>query len=441
MLRSRICRGHNRRFRFKIFGGQGFRRRKTFNSYYGCAGNNFFTKPYKKFNWLKIILFLAFFIVIKVGVFDSITVYASTESESEKSIYEAIEKVLATLDLTAFEKTFSDLELFNGQTLFYKITQIIKGNANSTFSEFLDNLKNAFKSEIFAFLPSISSILVIILFLAIIDALKPEGNTNKSLNSVCTFIGNLIIIGIVASVFLTMYTQSVKTVSTLTREIEVVFPLILTLMTASGGTASVSVFKPSVAILCNGISLLFDKVLLPIIILIFAFNAINSFSNTIKTDKMNDFLKSSFKWIIGITGVFFCFFVSAQGISASVYDSVSIKALKYAVGNSIPLINNLLASGFDVIVASCVLVKNALGTLTLIAIIYAVAIPILKLVIFSLFLRFFAGISQSIANDSTIKFLSGAADCVSYLATTVSVVAMVYMITLLIVMCSLGVSF
>ncbi len=345
------------------------------------------------------------------------------------------------MELGSLEELFSELKLLNGQTLFYKITEIVNGNAGSTFSEFLENLKEAFRSEILAFIPPLTSILVIILFLSIIDALRPDGVTNKGLTATCTFIGNLIIIGIVVSVFLNVYLQSVKTVENLTKEIEVVFPIIMTLMTASGGNASVSVFRPSVALLCNGISVLFDKILLPIIILILAFSAINSFSSNIKTDKMNDFLKSSFKWVVGITGVFFCFFVSAQGISASVYDNVSIKALKYAVGNSIPLINSLLSSGFDVIVASCVLIKNALGTLSLLAIIYIVAIPILKLVIFSLFLRLLAGVSQSIASDSTIKFLSGAADCASYLATTVSVVAMVYMITLLIVMCSLGVAF
>lgn len=439
MLYCRIRRRRNRRFRAEILSGQGYPFRETYRNSFSSACNNIFNKGYKKFNYLKILLVILIFVLFKFCILgNSITVTAK-EDEVQKTIYESIQKVLESLELDDIEGLTNDLGLLNGKSLMTLIGDLISGNISDTFADLSKNLKSGISNIVFEFTPYMASILSIILFIAIIDALKPD-SFDKSVCSVCVFICNLLIIGIVCGVFFKNYSKIKGVVETLTKQIEVVFPVVMTLMTASGGSASISVFKPSVALLCNVISVVFGKFLMPITVFLLAFCAINCFSNVIKTDKAVEFLKSVFKWVIGISSVFFCFFVTTQGIAASVYDNVSLKALKYAVGNSIPLINSLLSSGFDVIVASCVLVKNALGTLSLIAIIYTVAVPIFKLVILSLLLRLLAAVSQSIANDSTIKFISGAADCTTYLATAVSIVSICYMVTVLITMCSLGVS-
>ncbi len=379
------------------------------------------------------------FALLKIFACNNSVAVSAKEDETQKTIFESIQKVLETLELDDIEGLANDLGLLDGKSLTTLISDLISGNISNSFDELTKNLKSGISGAIFEFTPYIASILAIILFIAIIEALKSD-SFDKSVCSVCVFICNLLIIGIVCGIFLKSYSKIKGVVESLTKQIEIVFPVVMTLMTASGGSASISVFKPSVALLCNVISVVFGKFLMPITVFLLAFCAINSFSTVIKTDKAVEFLKSVFKWIVGVSSVFFCFFVTTQGIAASVYDNVSIKALKYAVGNSIPLINSLLSSGFDVIVASCVLVKNALGTLSLIAIICTVAVPIFKLVILSLLLRLLAAVLQSMANDSTIKFISGAADCLTYLATAVSIVSICYMVTVLIMMCSLGVS-
>lgn len=379
------------------------------------------------------------FALLKIFICNNSIGVTAKDDEAQKTIFESIQKVLETLELDDIEGLTNDLGLLDGKSLTTLISDLISGNVSNTFDDLTKNLKSGISGAIFEFTPYIASILSIILFIAIIEALKPD-SFDKSICSICVFICNLLIIGTVCGVFFKSYSKIKGVVESLTKQIEVVFPVIMTLMTASGGSASISVFKPSVALLCNVISVVFGKFLMSIIVFLLAFSAINSFSTVIKTDKAVEFLKSVFKWVVGVSSVFFCFFVTTQGIAASVYDNVSIKALKYAVGNSIPLINSLLSSGFDVIVASCVLVKNALGTLSLLAIICTVAVPIFKLVILSLLLRLLAAVSQSIANDSTIKFISGAADCATYLATAVSIVSICYMVTVLIMMCSLRVS-
>ncbi len=371
---------------------------------------------------------------------DVLNVYASEETNAQDTIQDSLTKIIDSLDLSGLEGIISKFDFFGERSLSNIIIDIVKGQTGNDYEQIISEIKNTFIAEITEIIALGSFILLIVVLISVINAVG-SAKENSSLFRTCETIANILIITSIVVSFFRLFSETKDTIDSLTKEVQVVFPIMLTLMTAAGGDVSVAVFKPAVALLCNGITTVFEAILLPIVIFIFLFSAVNCFTNSLKTDKMNDFLKSAFKWVVGLSSVFFCFLITVQGISASIYDNVSIKALKYAVGNSIPLINNVLSSGFDVVIASCVLVKNALGILAMLVIIVSVAVPILKLVFFSLILKFVAAISQSIAGEQTVKLLSGASDCVSYLSVTLSVVSIMYIITLMLIMCSLGAAY
>lgn len=437
MLHSGICRRNNRRFRIKIFGGQGIFNRKTDSRNNFGTRNKFGFRNNSKFNKIKISVILIILLVFKLCICDYITVYAKTDDTS--NVTDSVKKVIDTLDLSDLEKFLSDIDLLKNESVVSKLLSLITGDAEEDYSDILSYITSNIYSEISSIIPSVAIVLTLVIFLAVIEAVKSD-KTKESVANVCTIIGNVAVAGVIIVIFMREFYESKQVVEKMSEQIQIVFPIILTMMTASGATAGVSIFKPSVSFLCNAVSVVYVKLLFPIILFILCFSALNSFSSIIKTDKMSDFLKSAFKWIVGLSSVFFCFFVTAQGIASSTYDTVSLRALKYAVGNSVPLINGLLSSGFDVVVASCLLIKNALGTLSMIAIIYVVAMPLIKLVILSLALRLLSGVTQSVASDSTIKLISATADATTYLATALAVTAIVYIITILITMCSMGAS-
>lgn len=438
MLFDRIFGANNRRFRAKVVGGQGILGGKNHRFINRYADNYRLNRFDKKFSRIKILLIIAIIAIVKFFVLDPINCCAET-TQQDGGIEESVEKILESLDLDLLDDLFEKYAR-SDEPLFNLILRLIGGNASSSFEELFQYIKKSVLDEAFGYAPLFCSVLAIVILLSIVDGLK-GGRFKDSTVTVCNFIGNLTIIGVIGGYFFQGYTSTKSTMQTLTKEIETVFPIILTLMTASGANAGVSVFKPTIGFLLSGVNLIFTKILLPISVLIFVFSGINSFSTTIKTDKAVDLFKSVFKWIVGLSSVVFCFVISTQGVASSVYDNLSLKALKYAVGSSLPLINSLLSGGFDTVVASCVLVKNALGTLTLILLLYTVAMPVLKLVTLSLTFRLLAALAQSITSDGTVKFLSGAADCASYLATSLTVVAISYLITVLIAMCALGVTF
>ena len=362
------------------------------------------------------------------------------DGKTGDGINDAIDNVLNGLDYNDLENLFDQHNLLEGKSFIYTLKEIIYCKDGLSVEALKEKIITGLKNEISDLAPTFACILSIILFLALINSLKAQ-TLNQNLITICLFIGNAVIIGIVLTKFIEYLNDSKQTIYSMSRYIELSFPLLITLMSAFGAQASAGVFKPLSSLLCNGVTVISNTVLIPIILLLLLFNAINSFTDNVKLNKMCDLLKSVFKWIIGVLGVIFCFFITAKGITASIYDTVSIKALKYTVGNILPLVNSMVNGGVDVVIASCVLIKNGLGVLTMIGIVFLAIIPIIKTLCFSFVLKLLCGVTESIADAKTVKFISGASDSVSYLCSVQVVVTIVYLVTIMLATCTLGVGF
>ncbi|MBO4573306.1 MAG: stage III sporulation protein AE [Clostridia bacterium] len=334
---------------------------------------------------------------------------------------------------------YSKIEFFGQFDAAEKIRQYLTGVTEFNVSDFFTAIADVFFGEISALLPSVGAILAIAILSAIVEALSFSSDKSGA-RKVTLFALNSAVISVSAILFYTAFSASEQAVKSMTAQIQVAFPIILTLMTAYGASVGAALFRPSVAYLCALESSLASGVLLPISALLFLFCAVDSVSDSVKLNKTCDFLKSSFKWLTGAISVAFGVFVSAQGIASSTFDGFSIKALKYVVGSGVPIVGGMVNGGFDVVFASCILVKNSLGIVAMTALIATVLSPIVKIAVLSLSFRFLAAVTEPVASEKTVRFLSGAADAMNYLSATVVCVALSYIITIFTVICSIGVN-
>lgn len=124
---------------------------------------------------------------------------------------------------------------------------------------------------------------------------------------------------------------------------------------------SVSVYQPAVAFLTNGIVRIILDAVLPLSTLMMVFSVVSNLSVSTKLTRFVEFFGSLNKWLIGISFTVFTFFLSVQGITAGGIDGISLRATKYAISNSIPIVGGYLKDGVDLVIASSVLIKNAVG--------------------------------------------------------------------------------
>ena len=91
--------------------------------------------------------------------------------------------------------------------------------------------------------------------------------------------------------------------------------------------------------------------------------------------------------------------MSAQGIVGASIDNVSIRSAKFALSSYVPILGGYLSDGFDIVLASGVLIKNALGLAGVMMLIAAVAGPVLKILVISLALRLAGGILEPVSDE------------------------------------------
>jgi stage III sporulation protein AE len=164
-------------------------------------------------------------------------------------------------------------------------------------------------------------------------------------------------------------------------------------------------------------------------------------SPDLKIKKFAASFKSMNKWIIGICVSVFTTFFSVQGLTSASYDGISRKAAKYAIGNGIPIVGGFLSGGFDLAVAGSILIKNSLGILGIFMMASVVAKPLLLLVCTNVFLRFTAAVCEPIGDQRISDFLGETADHINYFTAGLLLVAFLYLVTIVLLVCSAEVVF
>lgn len=221
---------------------------------------------------------------------------------------------------------------------------------------------------------------------------------------------------------------------------EIVYPLLLTLMVAGGGSVSAEIFRPAVAFLSGAICELFTSVVLPLSVVIIILAFVGNLSEEVRTEKLGDFFKSLNKWLIGLVLGIFTLFLSVQGIASAQYDGVSLQAVKYLISGSVPLVGGFLSGSADLVLAGSALIKNALGAFAVFLLAAMLLKPLVLFAVFQLFLRISAAATEPVGGKIP-ALLSRLAGDTGYFIAALLCIAFLYFLTLILLICSSGVIF
>ena len=120
--------------------------------------------------------------------------------------------------------------------------------------------------------------------------------------------------------------------------------------------------------------------------------------------------------------------LSIQGISAGSFDSISVRTMKFTMSSYVPVLGGYLSQGMDIILASSVLIKNAVGVVGIMILLSSIIAPILEIVVLSLMFKIVSAILQPLNNNKLTNFLHATSHCIIMLSTCLIVVAFMYLI-------------
>jgi stage III sporulation protein AE len=366
--------------------------------------------------------------------------YAETQSSSEvlSELEENIGSQLGNLDFSSLDNILADMtdsqkNIFGSGNFLDKVKMLLDGRFDNTYDNFFEYIINLLFDDVLEILPSLCMIVAISIVCSFLGGMS--SSENKGVSHLIYFICFGVVVVMILSSTKGLVNDVSQVLNVLKVQMDVIFPIILTLITSIGSVVTVSVFQPAIALLSAGIMNIFNAVMIPIFLFSIIFCVVGNMSNSIKLDKCSKFCSSLFKWIIGVIFTVFIAFLSIQGITAASVDGISIRTAKFALKSYIPLLGGYLSDGFNLIVASSVLIKNAVGATGLILMIVTIIVPVIKIGIYSLGLKLVAAIVEPLSDNKIANFLYGVSKSLNMLIACVVGVGFMYLTTVGLLMC------
>ena len=397
-------------------------------------------KHFKQERKNRTLVFLLVVIIAMFSIISPLETFCATELEYKLSedLNGTVIEELQEIDFSGFNEVINEFNssnsnIFSIDNIKSKVYSIIAGESAVNYSNFFASLFSNIIEMIAKYLPILSIIVGIGVISNLLNGIKSKFNeksTGNLINLVCFLSVSVIIIGIVTNL-----TESTgNAINSMVKQMNILFPILLTLMIGIGANASAAAYKPIVAIISTYVADFFNFFIVPLFMISFVFGIISNMSDNIKLDKFNSFISSLFKWSVGLVFTLFFAIFSLQGIAVGSFDSLSIRTTKYTIKSYVPVMGGYLSDGMDLIMASSLLIKNSVGLVGVLLIISTILSPLLEIVVFSLMLKLVSAVLQPLGNSKTSNFLSATSKSVTMLSSAIIAIGFMYLISIGLVM-------
>lgn len=391
---------------------------------------------YKKHAKIYIIIIIFLILLLSAILSDNKICFAKTDKDAEEILEENIENNLSDIDMSKLEELFDniseDYKTLFGKDVVDTAKQIIYGKYEGGFDDFLNIMLKGLSKSILDILPTILTIVAIAILYSLLGGFTSDfvQKPTEKLIYFATYSTMILIVMVEVGKVIKLTTNTISNISIL---MQAIFPVLLTMTTLLGGVTTSAVFKPMMTTLVTIITVFISKIIIPMFIAAIAFSIVGNLTKSVKLDKLTEFFKSSATYILGGVFSLFVAFLTFQGLTGGVIDSISIKTAKFAMQSYIPVLGGYLSDGFDLMLASLVLIKNSIGVIGLIMILSIIALPTIKIIVLSLGLKLASGIIEPVCDNKFSKMLSNIASNMTLLIISLVGAGFMFLITIMLI--------
>lgn len=389
-----------------------------------------------------IFLFILFVPFLFVAQKNSADVFSRKESIKlrlvQEEIDESIDDQLEDIDFSGLNDILGGLGedeqgLVGSSSFAHIVKKFINAENADLYDSFLPYALNTLFGNITSYLPYFAIIISLSLLSSLVLQVS-SSDKNKSVNTLISTIAFSATALVVIKLIFDLLITTSDVVSLIETQMELIFPIILTLITAIGNVMTASTFQPLLAILSTSITKIFTSILIPIFIFSIVFGVVGNLSNNVRLEKFSKFFSSLFNYMVGIIFTIFIAFLTMQGLTVSSIDSISLKTAKFAIKSYIPILGSYLSDGVSVILAGSVLIKNAVGVSGLLLLFSVVFSPLIKIIIVLLLLKLTSAILEPLGDSKVSNFLFSISKSLNMLVVCLLATSFMYLISVSLLM-------
>lgn len=388
----------------------------------------------------KILCKILVILSLLLSILSIVGLCVAENDDPEQQLIDNVEQNVDDLDLGSLQGLLQGLNSNLFDSLKDTIKDIAQGEQKLTFDDAMRLITQRVFSALTGVLPIVVSIVGISLITSLLNGLT-SGFLSNPTKELIGFVSYCAIAVIILTRAMSLVNDTAAIVGTIKQFMQLVFPILLTIITVVGGANSSAVFQPMMSVLTTSITTFVVQIIMPMVVVVIVFTMISSLSNGVKLSKLTSFFSSGIKYSLTAVFSLFVTFLTAQGLTGGIIDTVSIKTAKFAMQSYVPIVGGYLSDGFDLMMASFVLIKNSLGLISLFALLIMIASPLVNIIVFSLGLKLASGIIEPIGDSKISKMIFDLSKNVNILLAIILGVAFMFVttITLIIYACNLGV--
>ena len=302
-----------------------------------------------------------------------------------------IDAVVGALDLGSFEEAAAG----TGIDVRTMLLSIASGEDAWRLEDVLPALRDAFLDEFRRAVTLVAALLAPALLSAIARMLAGEGKGGGAVAQLsCLVCAAQLVLW-----FVRLAAEAEALIAGVARLADGVFPVLASLLSLSGATASAAMVTPLSALAGNAFSRLLAGVGLKLCTVAAALAAAGHLSPRLRLERLFSLVRSVANWLSGVLMTGFLGLSAVRALLGTGYDSAAVRTARYAVDNLLPVVGGEVANTMDALVSSVLLVKNAAGVTGLIALLLLCARPLLCLVAALFALRLISALLEPVAEE------------------------------------------
>lgn len=207
-------------------------------------------------------------------------------------------------------------------------------------------------------------------------------------------------------------------------------PLLITLLAASGNVVSAGLFHPLVIAVVQVTNLLVTHWVFPLLMMAALVELATAFSENLKLSGLASLLRQGGMVALGLGLALFLGVMTVQGVGASIADGVTLRTAKYLAKSFVPVVGGMFSDATELVATSTLLLRNGVGVVGLLAVLFSVALPFVKLIALILIYRLAAAAIQPMGGGALVASLNGLAGSLTLVSVTVGAVAILFFLAI-----------
>ncbi|NPV90396.1 MAG: stage III sporulation protein AE [Firmicutes bacterium] len=341
------------------------------------------------------------------------------------------------LDFSQVEKTVEEINRENNgslPTLNWRqlLTDLQSGRLDWNLGDMVAGAARLLFKEAVANSALLGQLVVLAVVCAVLQNLRSsfeEGTVGKLAHVVCY----LALITLALGSFTIAVGVGREALNRMVSFIQVLVPLLLTLMAALGGFTTAAMMHPFIAGALGVLSTVIGSVVFPLIFMSAVLGVVNQVSDQYRVSRLADFLKRAALWTLGLTMTLFIGTLSIRGVMGAVTDSVALRAARFATGSFVPVVGGAFSDAIGAVISYSLLLKNSVGIAGLIILLILVAMPVLKILAVMIVYKLASIIIQPLGDDRTGEIIQVLGSSLGLVMVVVGGVGIMFFITLSII--------